>query len=202
MESTTNRVRRIISSRVAPAPTSFELHLNPSPDFTREGWGRKVKAVEGKFAACRGHTDIRFVTVPNTDAGQKLADELVQHFPKHKRTTVICRGTGVSGDASSWITVQRVASFESSAPTEVVLDKYNAAFLDAVEDRGIDIAPSCQELIKHPDTGYYHFRSKVQPKPKLTAADALRAIVDARNANPEPIHYKVKAAIDAAREVI
>lgn len=34
----------------------------------------------------------------------------------------------------------------------------------------------------------------------LTLRQALQAIIDAANANPEPIHYKIRDAINEARE--
>lgn len=73
---------------------AWELHLRPSPEFTKKGYGRKVRALGGRWNECRGYAYKRFVTLPDTPAGRALADILIAEFgPRNgKGTTVISRG--------------------------------------------------------------------------------------------------------------
>jgi len=45
-------------------PTSVELHLRPSSDFTKHGWSKRVKAAGGEYTEARGHASKRYVTLP------------------------------------------------------------------------------------------------------------------------------------------
>jgi hypothetical protein len=80
------------------AAISVELHLSPSPAFTAEGWGRKVKKAGGTYTAARGHASARYVTVPAEAIG--LIEDLVERFGNYRRAygykmTFVLRGPGV-----------------------------------------------------------------------------------------------------------
>ena len=72
------------------------MHLSSSPAFTRR-FGKKVKALGGRYSHCRGDCSKRFVTLPTTPEGALLADEIVRVHPSFSRsrgrrgTTVIAR---------------------------------------------------------------------------------------------------------------
>jgi hypothetical protein len=66
---------------VAPIVHALELHLSSDATFTSGTWARKVKNLDGKYSECRGYDDTRFVVLPNTAPGRKLAAELMAKFP-------------------------------------------------------------------------------------------------------------------------
>jgi hypothetical protein len=156
MESVKDKIDR----RVAPAPKSFELHLSANSDFTRLGYGRKVQKLGGTYSSVRGDVSTRYVTVPNTFVGQELAAVLINRFfGAARERAVIVRGTGVCGAASSWITAQCVRDYDRDRGVDPALDAYNAAFLCAVEDRRIDVAPQGKVLVQDA-AGFYSFEDK------------------------------------------
>ena len=114
---------------VNPTIGSFELHLYPSADFTAKGWGRKLRKLGGDFRAARGHDDIRFVFVPNTEPGRKLCGELLARFARHLSTTVIVNTQGEArrfmGDAGAPTCVHYV---KNTADPHAAIDKVIAAF--------------------------------------------------------------------------
>jgi len=62
----------------------IELQLNPSHDLPRVH-GKRIKALGGRYRACRGYSDTRYVHLPCTKQGLCLADELVSVYPSRKR---------------------------------------------------------------------------------------------------------------------
>lgn len=62
------------------APTQIELHLGPDPTLVGR-YGSRIKRAGGKYRACRGYQDTRFVFLPNTTEGRELANELVRAYP-------------------------------------------------------------------------------------------------------------------------
>ncbi len=117
-----------------PAPKSIELHLGGSPDFSR-GYSAKVKALGGKYTACRGDSNTRFVTLPFTDEGRKLANTLVALFGK-RETTLIARGLPGSfrGRHIHAPVVVHHISASSVDPCQEFLASYEAEFLRAFPD--------------------------------------------------------------------
>ena len=77
-----------------PQPTSVELHLSGSPEFSK--YSKRVRELGGKYSECRGwKSNERFVTLPWTAEGRELADRLVEKFGSSSgRTTAIIRGVG------------------------------------------------------------------------------------------------------------
>jgi len=71
---------------------NWEIHIGSCSDFTRKGYGRKVKAVGGRFSTCRGYCDKRYVHIPDTPEGRKVADAVIKAFPAGAKTTIISRG--------------------------------------------------------------------------------------------------------------
>jgi hypothetical protein len=113
-----------------PAPKSVELHLSPSPEFSR--YSKKVKALGGRYNQCRGNAHRRFVTLPWTDEGRTLANELVFEFRTSPKTTLIVRG----GDSfrgkhvHAWVIVHKIDAGDADACGSL-LAKYEFAFLKA-----------------------------------------------------------------------
>lgn len=128
-------------------PTHVELHLSGSPDFPSV-FGKRVKAAGGTYTACRGNRRGRFVTIPFTPDNYALINVLVRAYGNRK-TTMIARGTGVSGSVS-WMDVQYV-SREEQEPCAVFLDRYWQAVRQVVERGLCDIhegePPPVDELL-------------------------------------------------------
>lgn len=72
-----------------PEIREVRMHLAADPAFTAKGWGRKVKAIGGRFEAARGQTETRYVYVPATATGYALAADLIAHFPKGRSTAIV-----------------------------------------------------------------------------------------------------------------
>ena len=86
----------------------FELHINASPDFTRKGWGKKVRAAGGTFRNVRGFTDVRIVFLPATEETCALAVDLVCAFPRQHSAGTVVLGRTVgrpTGSPSLYYTV-------------------------------------------------------------------------------------------------
>jgi hypothetical protein len=125
-------------------PTLIEMHLSRNPEFVKEGWSKRVKKVGGKYTACRGHSsDTRFVTVPLTDEGKKLANELLGKFPRRvstkKGTCCVFRGNSTAF-APAWVCVQYASQSEDRVAG--LLAAYNVAYEKAEE----------RNLIRKPET--------------------------------------------------
>jgi hypothetical protein len=107
---------------IDPVVNTFELHIWGGPDFTRLAWARKVKDLGGSYSECRGYNDTRFVFLPNTAPGRKLAAEIGTQFPRRGKLTLIFRdveGTWRRGEGSSNLTVQEIAA-EGREPAAVL----------------------------------------------------------------------------------
>lgn len=116
-----------------PAPQSVELHLSPSPEFSR--YSKKVKALGGRYSHCLGNASKRFVTLPWTIAGWELANELVAKFGRGSRTTLIVRGIErFRGKHVHAHVIVHYINQLSSDPVGDLLAKYEAAFLKAFPD--------------------------------------------------------------------
>ncbi len=120
-----------------PAPKSIELHLSPSPEFSR--YSKKVKALPGgQYSECRGNSHQRYVQLPWTAEGRALANKLVAEFGHvatklHRGTVIIARG--VPGafrgkHVHAHVVVQYIDKTEAD-PCGKFLAKYEAAFLRA-----------------------------------------------------------------------
>lgn len=69
-----------------PTPIDIDLHLNSSPEFSR--YAKKVRALGGRYSECRGYSPKRYVTLPWTDDGRKLANLLISKFGQPFTTVV------------------------------------------------------------------------------------------------------------------
>lgn len=69
-----------------PEGLCVELHLRPMPLGRRIS--RRIRDAGGSYSHCRGHSTVRFVTVP---LDPDLVRELVREFGG-RRTTVVLRG--------------------------------------------------------------------------------------------------------------
>lgn len=107
----------------------LELHINGSTSFTRK-YGKKVKAVEGRYDPVRKSRGMRFVFLPYLELG--LADQLVSEYPYGpKNTPVILRHRQLSQGAVFYILPGQKVS-------EVVgphLDKALQVIRDRIESR-------------------------------------------------------------------
>jgi len=80
-----------LRSRLVQRATAVELHLSPCPTFTKR-FGRRVKALGGRYSDCRGSSYKRFVTVPVAiPEGRVLVDVLVAAYGG-PNTTAVLRG--------------------------------------------------------------------------------------------------------------
>ena len=73
-----------------PKPTEFELHLCSDTDFPKL-FGKRVKAIKGRYSACRGDQNTRYVHIPtdHVDA-PALFNDIVKtngHWFTHKSQT-------------------------------------------------------------------------------------------------------------------
>jgi len=105
-----------------------EIHLNSSPDFTRKGYGKKVKAVGGKFAECRGYSSIRFVHIPML-GNTELIDEVIHKFGQPKHTPVIFRSS-LFKNYPTWVVVQ-YAKKDLDEPILYAIGDFNRSYLSA-----------------------------------------------------------------------
>jgi len=119
----------------APEPKHVELHLYGNPTFTR--FTKQVKALGGHYSACRGHQQTRYVVLPWTEAGLKLANRLFVKFGSGKKITCIVRGVDKYNEQNvpAWVTVQYIPK-DSENPMDTLLGLYRKAFQQAV-DRNI-----------------------------------------------------------------
>jgi len=112
---------------------SWEIHCDASSDFTKKGFGRKVKAVGGHFSKCRGYCDKRFVHIPDTPEGREVADAVIAAFPHYGKTTIISRGVikAVRNDRPeftrwynmAWVEVQYIKGNETIADARAKCEK-------------------------------------------------------------------------------
>jgi hypothetical protein len=104
---------------VFPGVKEFELHISPDPDFTAKGWGKRVKALGGRFSEARGMNDRRFVHVPATEKGVLLVADILCSFPPiaMRKTLVIAR-TG--GGVPSYARLNDQFHYDSRHPNALV----------------------------------------------------------------------------------
>lgn len=120
-------------SHIQSKPRLISLHLNPTPEFTRKGFGKKVTQAGGKWFAARGSIEHRYVTLPLGCPGtEALVDELLARFPTHKTTTVIFRGTY---HIPAWVEVRYIAE-GTEKPFAAALEQRTRALQSAVK-RGV-----------------------------------------------------------------
>lgn len=118
---------------------TWEIHCNASPDFTRK-YGRKVKAVGGTYSVCRGYSEKRYVKIPNTPEGRKVADAVIREFGRYHGSgrknscVVISRGvvepiyanpniTTKNWLDMSWVPVQYVPRGEGIDKAQEMVEK-------------------------------------------------------------------------------
>lgn len=120
-----------------PRPTHVEMHLSSDPDFTRKGWSRRVVKAGGRYSACRGDSEVRFVQFPIAGNEQLLA-ELVGRFPtgamRTKRagrpcTTII--GSNEGERLPAWVAVQYVEN-DHADPVGRFVELWRAAYANWV----------------------------------------------------------------------
>jgi hypothetical protein len=104
-------------------PTEIEIHLNNDPTLAKQ-YGSQIKALGGRYSACRGYDETRFVHLPAS--ASKLADKLLARFGRAK-PVVIFRGGVV---APAWVTVQYARSMAQAEAG------YNTR-LDEAQRRGL-----------------------------------------------------------------
>ncbi len=118
-----------------PAPKSVELHLRPSPEFSR--YSKKVKALGGQYNECRGNAYLRFVHLPWTEEGRALANKLIAElgYGKTVKTVVVVRGVDSfrGKHVHAWVVVHKIDCFEAD-PCGRLSESYEAAFLRAFPD--------------------------------------------------------------------
>jgi hypothetical protein len=120
----------------APEPKHVELHLYGEPSFTK--FAKQVKALGGHYSACRGMQRTRYVVLPWTEAGRKLANRLFAKYGTptsgKKGVTVIARGVDKYNEqhVPAWVTVQYIEKKEND-PMGKLLELYRKAFQQAVD---------------------------------------------------------------------
>jgi len=73
---------------------AFELHLRVSVELTPT-MRKRIKEMGGKYSECRGNSDRRFVTIPNSAEGRELSAQLLNKSAdgvrsSGKRYTAVC----------------------------------------------------------------------------------------------------------------
>jgi hypothetical protein len=114
----------------------LELHLAPVP--LSRAHAKRIKACGGRYSECRSaYSNRRYVTVPTSEAGLALIDELVRTYRAGTKMTMIARG-GVQGFDSrpAWVVVQYVDPTLDEPPFEQFARKFVKAYVDAIA-RGI-----------------------------------------------------------------
>lgn len=122
MTSAKRKDMHALTAFASPVVNTLELHIWGGPDFTRLAWARKVKDLGGRYSECRGYEDMRFVFLPNTAPGRKLAAELGAQFPYRGQLVLIFRdveGTWQRGNGESNLVVQYLAA-EGREPAAVL----------------------------------------------------------------------------------
>jgi len=116
----------------APVPKHVELHLHANPSFIK--FTKAVKALSGSYSACRGNNRIRFVVLPWTDEGRKLANRLFVKFGYGEKITCIMRGVDRYNEQNvpSWVVVQYIPK-KTTDPMARLLELYERAFQQAVD---------------------------------------------------------------------
>ena len=65
----------------------FRLDIATDPDFCAKGYGKKLRAIGGKYSECRGQDNTsRFLTIPNTTEGRDFAAEVAKLFGGGRRS--------------------------------------------------------------------------------------------------------------------
>ena len=139
------------ASNYIPAPRSVELHLSPSPEFSRYGYSKKVKTLGGRYSQCRGDAYRRYVTLPWTEEGRELANELVTKFSTGPKTTLIVRGDDSfrGRHVHAWVIVHKIDRGDAD-PCGSLLARYEFAFLRAFPD-AVDPEPVAEAPQPDPD---------------------------------------------------
>lgn len=114
----------------------LELHIAPVP--LSRAHAKRIKACGGKYSECLSpYASKRFVTVPTTEVGLALVDELIRTYRLGTKMTVIARG-GVQGydNRPAWVVVQYVDPTLDEPPFEQFARKFVKAYVEATA-RGI-----------------------------------------------------------------
>ena len=80
---------------------NWEIHCKPDAAFTRK-YGRKVKAVGGSYGDCRGYAETRYVVIPDSPEGRKVADAVIRD-DKENRVLPVAGLTGLVDEATERI---------------------------------------------------------------------------------------------------
>lgn len=116
-----------------PEPDAVEVHLRPDTRFTR--YGRRVKAMGGRYSACRGLCNARYVTIPlGAEGSRELIATLVRRFGVRPTTVIIARG-GTTFALPAPIVVHRVDPLAAD-PVEVMLAGYRERLTQFLASQG------------------------------------------------------------------
>jgi hypothetical protein len=151
-------------------PTSVEMHLSGSSDFTRKGWGKKVKAAGGRYSECRGDATERYVTVPLIE--EDLIGDLLCLFPSWKKTTIVFRGIA-TWRPNAWVVVHDIPNIAAVAdnPREAEFAKVAKA-LDEVRAA---MNGRCRDEIERIFAGEIAREKEAERRPLKRAYNALSA---------------------------
>ncbi len=74
--------------------SAWRIHAPADSDFPRR-FGARVRAIGGTFSRIRGQVDCRFVYLPGTPEGRKIADEILAlaTADNGRRVTVVAEGS-------------------------------------------------------------------------------------------------------------
>ena len=106
----------------------LELHLAPLP--LSRTHAKRIKACGGRYSQCRSpYANRRYVTVPTTEPGLALIDELVRTYRNGTQTTMIARG----GDdrRPTWVNVQYVNPALDEPPFNQFARKFVKTYVQA-----------------------------------------------------------------------
>jgi hypothetical protein len=130
--------------RAPDLPERIRVDISPDPDFTKRGWGMRVRKIGGEYSECRGYADKRFVTLPFNADGRALASSLTKTFPtpptfrgKGNRNKVTWVAEGLPVGTPAWVAVHEVDK-DADWPDEEFVRLYQAALRQA---RGRGIVP-------------------------------------------------------------
>lgn len=131
-----------LEKKKAPdVPERIRVDISPDPDFTKRGWGMRVRKLGGSYSECRGYSDKRFVNLPFTADGRILANQLTKAFPKpplfsgkKSRDKVTWVAENLPIGTPSWVAVHEVDS-KAEFPDEDFIRQYQAA-LEQARARG------------------------------------------------------------------
>lgn len=58
-------------------PTQIEMHVAADTRFAAK-YGRAIKEAGGRYSACRGYSDVRYIHIPATPVGMKVLRRIVK----------------------------------------------------------------------------------------------------------------------------